>query len=67
MEKNTVMCSAFKLGKQPRKERTILALVWFPKRTFRLRILTLVAMALGLAFIPAWNEPKLTNKQKPNI
>ena len=48
----TIMCSASKLGKQPRKEGTILASVWFPKRTFRLRTLMPVAMVLGLAFIP---------------
>lgn len=65
MKKTTIMCSASKLGKQPRKERTIFPSVWFPKRTFRLRILTLVAMVLGLAFIPPCRkEPKLTKNKK---
>ena len=47
MKKTTIMCSASKLGNQPRKEITILESVCLLKRTFRLRNLTLVAMALG--------------------
>jgi hypothetical protein len=50
-----MMCSASKLGKHPRKVSTILAMLWLPKHTFKLRILTLVIMVLGLAFIPGWN------------
>ena len=52
MKISTLICRLDALGKHFRNVATILASSWTPKRTFRLRIVTLVNIVLALGFIP---------------